>query len=231
MAQLKSVHFIIVLDESGSMREVSSDTSGSLKACVEKQKEDAKQGGYELFFSLVKFNSAITYVHSRKPIEEVKNLPDFSPSGYTALYQAIGETIEKNSSEKSNVVFAIITDGVENSSDRKYSRKYVFDLIEEKTKAGWQFLFVGAQQSEFSQEDKNLGLRNGVYTNFGNCGVGHALQSVGASVSGYAHSGQMLPIKNYVSSAPPASQSPAYDTFEMSMTTTKDAWNRLPKRG
>ena len=59
----------------------------------------------------------------------------------TALYQAIGESIEHTdsiASEYEKVIFVILTDGQENSSQEKYygesGRRLVKEMISEKEK-------------------------------------------------------------------------------------------------
>jgi len=67
----------------------------------------------------------------------------YIPRGNTALYDAIGKTAAKVS--EIDVTFVILTDGDENSS-REFTKKAVRALIEEKTKLGWTFVYMGANQ-------------------------------------------------------------------------------------
>jgi hypothetical protein len=69
---------------------------------------------------------------------------NFKPRGGTALFDAIGKTIEDLNTDR-DVVFVIITDGEENSS-REYKREAIMKMIETQTEAGWKFLFLAANQ-------------------------------------------------------------------------------------
>ena len=78
---------------------------------------------------------------------------EYAVGGGTALLDAIGSTIHKIVSVQKNtaedyraekVMFVIITDGEENSS-HEYSSDRVKEMIEqEKSKYGWEFVFLGA---------------------------------------------------------------------------------------
>ena len=81
------------------------------------------------------------------------NTETFSPRGMTAMWDAIGATIDSvsNRLEKikleekpDKVVILIMTDGHENSS-REYTQSSVQDLIKKyKERDKWSFLFIGA---------------------------------------------------------------------------------------
>ena len=42
------------------------------------------------------------------------------------------------------------TDGLENAS-REYTKSHIHDLIEQKTKDGWVFVYLGANQDAFAE--------------------------------------------------------------------------------
>jgi hypothetical protein len=69
---------------------------------------------------------------------------NFIPRGSTALFDAIGKTIEDLNTDR-DVVFVIITDGEENSS-KTYKREANMKMIETQTETGWKFLFLAANQ-------------------------------------------------------------------------------------
>jgi hypothetical protein len=81
---------------------------------------------------LFKFNDGVKRVIENVNLKEVKNftLEDYCPDRSTALYDAIGTTIEWFRYE-SDVLLVIITDGLENAST-KYNKKQIFDLLDEK---------------------------------------------------------------------------------------------------
>lgn len=92
-------------------------------------------------------------VHERIDLGSVPelNTETFVPRGMTAMYDAIGSTIDrvyngwKNDPARSEkVIFLIMTDGQENAS-KEYDRNSVAKLIEQRKKDdNWVFLFIGA---------------------------------------------------------------------------------------
>ena len=145
---------VFILDRSGSMGGLESDTIGGFNAMLMKQKE--LKG--ECRITTVLFSDGLTVLHDRIDIGGVRPITerDYFVRGSTALLDAIGSTIDKiikvqkKSAEEyraGKVMFVIITDGLENAS-----REYSFDRIkrkisEQKEKYGWEFFFLGADLS------------------------------------------------------------------------------------
>ena len=142
---------VFILDRSGSMAGLESDTIGGFNAMLEKQK---KEDG-ECIITTVLFDHEVELLHDRIDIRAVKTMSEkeYMVRGSTALLDAIGKTIhkignaEKNTAEEyraEKVMAVIITDGEENSS-RFYSLKEVKHMIErQKERYGWEFIFLGA---------------------------------------------------------------------------------------
>lgn len=142
---------VFILDKSGSMSGLESDTIGGFNSLIEKQK---KEEG-EALISVVLFNDESNVIYDRVPVEKVEpmNNSQYFVGGCTALLDAIGGAIhhignvhkyarEEDRPEKT--LFIITTDGMENSS-RKYNYDKVKKLVErQKEKYGWEFLFLGA---------------------------------------------------------------------------------------
>ena len=142
---------VFILDRSGSMAGLVSDTIGGFNSMIERQKKE--QG--EVYVTTVLFDTRFDRIHDRKKLAEVPVLTekDYVPGGCTALLDAIGSTVRhiahihryarpEDVPEKTVVV--ITTDGLENAS-RQYSLEEVRRLIEhEQEKYGWEFLFLGA---------------------------------------------------------------------------------------
>lgn len=139
----KPTQIVVVLDRSGSMDRISTPTVEGLNSFIKEQR-NAKG---DATMTLVQFDHEYQIDYTAKPINEVKDLINgetFRPNGTTALFDAVGKTInDLNTTD--DVVFVIITDGHENAS-RTYNQTQVFGLIEEKKKMGWNFLFLGANQ-------------------------------------------------------------------------------------
>jgi Mg-chelatase subunit ChlD len=136
-------HIVVLLDRSGSMESVREDTIGGFNAFLLEQK---KLKGTAVL-TLAQFDNKYELVHTRKAIETVPELTKntFVPRGSTALLDGIGRTInETDQTPKADkVVFAIITDGGENSSV-EFTRDKVFEMIKAHDK--WEFVFLGANQ-------------------------------------------------------------------------------------
>lgn len=148
----KSMELVFILDRSGSMGGLESDTIGGYNSMLEKQK-NGKTGKVNV--TTVLFDDKYELLHDRIPIKEIKPITDkeYFVRGNTALLDAIGKTVshiksEQNKLEKEKksekVMFIIITDGMENAS-KEYTVKAVKEIIEtQKNKEKWEFLFLGA---------------------------------------------------------------------------------------
>lgn len=142
---------VFILDRSGSMSGLESDTIGGFNSMLKKQKE--LDG--ECRITTVLFDNFYELLHDRIDIRAVNPMTEkeYFVRGSTALLDAIGMTIsklagvQKNTAEEyraENVMFVIITDGAENAS-REYTAERVKAMIEhEKEKYGWEFVFLGA---------------------------------------------------------------------------------------
>ena len=141
---------VFILDRSGSMGGLESDTIGGFNGMLLKQQ---KQEG-EANVTTVLFDDQIEVVHDQFPIAVVEPLTedDYYVRGCTALLDAIGTTIKKveniqkrlpDSMRAENVIFVITTDGQENAS-QEYSAKMVKQMVARSQEKGWQFIFLGA---------------------------------------------------------------------------------------
>lgn len=146
-----TTELVFILDKSGSMAGLESDTVGGFSSMLERQK---KESG-ECFVTTVLFNSKTQFVHDRVEIKKVNAMTekDYVVGGCTALIDALGSTIDyisviqkhlRREDVPEHTVFVITTDGYENASC-KYALKDVKKMIEKKKKkSGWEFLFIGA---------------------------------------------------------------------------------------
>lgn len=142
---------VFILDKSGSMAGLESDTIGGFNAMIEKQK---KEEG-ECLVSTVLFSNRSEVLYDRIGVEDIPEMTekDYYVGGGTALIDAIGGAIHhignihkyaRNEDVPSKTLFVIITDGMENAS-HNYSSDTVKKMIErQKKKYGWEFLFLGA---------------------------------------------------------------------------------------
>ena len=142
---------VFILDRSGSMSGLESDTIGGYNSLLEKQKRE--EG--ECIITTVLFDDKYELLHDRINIKGVVPLTDkdYYVRGCTALLDAIGRTVSKVGNAQKHtaaeeqaekVLFVITTDGMENAS-REYGYDKVRRMIErQKERYGWEFLFLGA---------------------------------------------------------------------------------------
>lgn len=150
---------IFILDRSGSMESCWDDTIGGYNSFVESQKE---LGGT---MTLVQFDHDYKVLYTAKPIAEVVPLTrqTFVPRGSTALLDAMGRAIKDCKSPTAPTVI-ILTDGLENAS-KTYTKVHIKDLVEQKEKEGWVFMYLGANHDAFG-EAESLGIAPGRTLNY-----------------------------------------------------------------
>lgn len=147
----KLTELVFILDRSGSMSGLESDTIGGFNAMLKKQKEEPG----DALVTTVLFDDVMELLHDRFDIKKVNPVTEkeYFVRGSTALLDAIGKTIhrlgnvQKYAAENlkaDKVIVVITTDGMENAS-RDYSYKRVQEMItRQKEKYGWEFIFLGA---------------------------------------------------------------------------------------
>lgn len=173
---------VFILDRSGSMSGLESDTIGGYNAFLEKQKN--AEG--EALVSTILFNEVSKVVHNRIPVKEVEPMKKrhYSVGGCTALLDAIGgavhhiKKIHKESPDEEvpeKTIFVITTDGMENSS-HKYDYEKIKKLIsKQQEKHKWEFLFLGANIDAIG-EAARLGIP-------GDCAVRYECDRIGTQLN------------------------------------------------
>ena len=155
---------VFILDRSGSMSGLESDTIGGFNSMIEKQKRE--EGAAVV--STVLFDSESIVIHDRLPLDKVTRMTEeeYFPRGSTALLDAVGGAIHhignihkyaRKEDVPEKTMFIITTDGYENAS-KHYSYDKVRKMIErQKEKYGWEFLFLGAN-IDAAAEAKRFGI-------------------------------------------------------------------------
>ena len=165
-----STEIIFVLDRSGSMAKFRNATISGFNSMINKQKNEEDIANW----TTVVFNHTIELLHNAVNIEEVNLMTgkDFLPKGRTALFDAVGSTIElvsarmnkKNlagngdNGSNNKVIFIIMTDGLENAS-RKFTQFDINKIIAEKKLLGWEFIYLGADVSE-ARDAEDMGIKS-----------------------------------------------------------------------
>ena len=172
---------VFILDRSGSMSGLESDTIGGYNGLLEKQKQE----GGEAVITTVLFDDHVELLHDRINLRGVAPITEkeYYVRGSTALLDAIGKTIskignaQKHTAEEERaerVLFVITTDGMENAS-REYSLKLVREMIErQKTRYGWEFLFLGAN-IDAAETAESFGIHRDMAVNYNPDGEGTQL--------------------------------------------------------
>lgn len=144
------IHLVSILDASGSMQGDKFDNA--LKGIYAEVEEFKNSVETDYTFSFIEFsyNTNINTVNFNTPIKEVEKNSKLYARGYTALNQAIGETLEKllklNNKEVKTIV-SIFTDGEENDSKGKYSsNENTSKIIKQAEEAGITITFIGTER-------------------------------------------------------------------------------------
>lgn len=141
---------ICILDRSGSMGSIESDVVGGFERFIADQK--ATPG--EARITLIQFDNLYEKDYEGVPLETFPGKLKFQPRGNTALYDAIGRTLNEQgkriAAEKwaDLVLVNIVTDGGENSSN-EYTQERVKEMTKHAEAHGWKFLFLAANQDAF----------------------------------------------------------------------------------
>ena len=159
-----------VLDESYSMLRVARDTVDGFNDYMETLRKDPSQ----TILYLMTFNSENVGVpYNFEDLSEVSDLEtlDYRPDGNTPLLDAVGATINKTETylatqdlEAPQVLITIMTDGWENAS-RFYTHEKITQMISEKESEGWEFIYLGAAVSGWS-EARSLGIKRRNFSKF-----------------------------------------------------------------
>lgn len=181
---------VIVLDESGSMESIKDSMRKSINELIMEQKQVE---GRQATFTLVKFNNKVNRVVENLHLNEVRDVREneYRPSGTTALYDAIGDTIDWFRNEK-DVLMVIVTDGAENSS-KSYKKQDITRMVDDKEKNNnWSYVYLSCDLNTFAQGN-NIGLNKSKYAsnciveqqNYGN----FVSQNLNSAISNYRSKG------------------------------------------
>lgn len=168
---MKNTEIVFIIDESGSMANLTNDTIGGFNGFIASQK--ALDGKATL--TTVLFDTTWKILHDGIDLQDVKPMTtsDYIAGGGTAMLDAIGETInrvqdrhdELGAEKPEEVLFVITTDGEENSS-RTFKKSQIEKMIKHQTNGhGWKFMFLGANMDAV-KEAESIGIASNYATNY-----------------------------------------------------------------
>lgn len=182
-----------VLDETGSMMKRRAATISSFNEYLSTLQNRECD---EIIITLTKFNSGgIDVIFNETDVNCVPDINNdtYNPEMNTPLYDAIGKAINEVDIEKDiNVLFVILTDGLENAS-YEYTQNMIFELIKDRECKGWTFVFLGADQDSYVAEA--IGFQSGnIYlwdsnTTTINVGASSPMQQLIMNTSSFLDSG------------------------------------------
>lgn len=142
---------VFILDRSGSMAGLESDTIGGFNSMIKKQQTETEGNA---LVSTILFDHESIVLHDRVPLAEIKPLTrkDYRVRGTTSLLDAIGNALKhirnvhkyaREEDRPLKTLFVITTDGMENAS-HKFNYREIKELITKQKELGWEFIFLGA---------------------------------------------------------------------------------------
>jgi len=159
-----------ILDKSGSMQPFAADTIGGFNQFLEDQRK--LPGEADITVALFSSFNEFIILYNSENIQTCEGLnnKNYIPSGMTALFDAIGKTIDKIGAKLANtpeedrpakILILISTDGYNNDS-----KEYTLEQIKEKInhqreKYNWEFVFTAANIDAF-EIGTNMGVSNNV---------------------------------------------------------------------
>lgn len=175
---MKQSRVAIVLDGSSSMNSIRDEAISAFNEQIDAIKEDSDELPTKV--SLVTFGTKVnkpTVWNRRVSKLDRLDRETYSPSGMTALHDALGTTINKlnqlpeASDPDVNFLVVVISDGAENNS-KDYNSSFLKRRIQElEGSERWEFSYIGANQ-DMLEVSRNLGFKRGSTLAFDATSVG-----------------------------------------------------------
>lgn len=192
---------IFILDKSGSMESTKDETIQGFNNFLNEQKKLPGEAKMTLRLFASAGNDLLTY--DGQDIKKIPALTEqtYQPNGWTALFDAIGTSINEVGERLANtpeeerpekVIVVILTDGQENNS-KHFTCDQIRDMITHQTDVySWQFVYLGANQDAFAN-GSSLGIAKAGIANYKSTpdGTRLAYNSLNSTVMGYRQTGQV----------------------------------------
>jgi uncharacterized protein YegL len=210
MTRSDLTHLYFLLDRSGSMQSIKTDTEGGFAAFIDEQR---KAPG-ECRVTLAQFDNEYDVVYNSVPLSDIPPLR-LQPRGSTALLDAMGRLVTSAGAELAKlpedqrpgtVIVAIMTDGLENAS-QEWTHHAIKALVEQQTNDySWQFMYMGADQDAI-EVGASIGVGAGSSVTYGR-GKSREAMAVGAAKISKLRAARMA--------APAGAPAPMMDAFTAS---------------
>jgi len=151
----EKTQIICILDRSGSMSSIINDSIGGFNTFLKQQKELKD----EATITVALFDDKYDLLYDNIDVKKADELTNkvWYPRGTTALYDAIGKTINAvkatharlGNEKPAKVLVCIVTDGYENAS-KEYKIENIKSLIKQCENDDWNFLYLAANQDAFA---------------------------------------------------------------------------------
>ena len=193
-------YYLYVVDRSGSMGGVREVTLSGLNEQIQKiQDLAAKNPDQKYYGTIILFNDEVNISvrnTSAEKLNELK-LEDYVPRGMTALFDAVHEGIEamredaggdlKDDSLNTTVSVVILTDGLENSSNKNNVFNVPHTIKELESTNKWVFSYVGANHDvKIAAESMNIKGSNAIAYSGSNVGTSEAFARMSRGTERYA---------------------------------------------
>lgn len=188
--EVSNIDIWFLLDRSGSMSAIAEHVvTGFDQFFAEQRAQDGTAS-----VTLVQFDGDDPHdvLVDAKPIAKVRSIRGrFQPRGMTPLYDAIGMILDRaeqhveTGGDPADQLVVIFSDGEENAS-RHWTQQRINERIATLRKAGWTFVFLGANQDSYATGGQ-MAMAAGSTANFAfdDAGVATAYAALSANVSAY----------------------------------------------
>ncbi len=186
---MKKILISFIQDRSGSMATVWEETLSGFKTYIkDMQADQQKDNEVEYLFTLTTFDTTIETPYLGVPIDKVDGdeLKKHGPRAATALYDAVGKTLQAIDDDKNltfeKAIVVIVTDGQENSS-REYSKTALHAAIDDRIKRGnWTFTYLGTQPETWDDASSlGMGVGASATYNAANAGATYATMATASA--------------------------------------------------
>ena len=159
MSKKHHLHYVLVADNSASMEGQIDEVRDELNIQIAKMKKESDTEFNTCSFTFRTFDSEVRNIHVNISIEDVPKITEreYRTGGMTALYDAIGSTIEsvgellgnRIDGEKESLAMIIFSDGGENASSKYDAAKIQALLAKYQNRPGFNIAFVGCDPASF----------------------------------------------------------------------------------